>query len=242
VTDDGANRLYLRQLLAGRDYAAADIVARQMVNFVYLVGDRDTGEALVVDPAYDVAALLDVAAADGMSVTGVLVTHYHADHIGGSLMGQFPIEGVAALLEHISVPVHVNAHEARWVTESTGIDAGELVGHDDGDRVRVGGVDVELLHTPGHTPGSQCFVVDGRLISGDTLFLNGCGRTDLPGSDPDAMYASLRRLAALPADLAVLPGHRYSDASTASMAEVRATNVALQPQDLRGWRAMFSPR
>jgi hydroxyacylglutathione hydrolase len=242
VIDTVVNRLYFRQLLAGRDYAVDDMVARQMVNFVYLVGDRDTGEAVVIDPAYDVAALLDLAAADDMSVKGVLVTHYHADHIGGSLMGQFRIEGVAALLEHISVPVHVNAHEAAWVTESAGVEGSQLVGHDDGDRVRVGGIDIELLHTPGHTPGSQCFLVDGRLISGDTLFLDGCGRTDLPGSDPEAMYRSLRRLAALPPDVAVLPGHRYSDASTASMAEVRATNVALQPQRIEEWRAMFSPR
>jgi glyoxylase-like metal-dependent hydrolase (beta-lactamase superfamily II) len=235
------DRLYFRQLLAGRDFAAGDFVARQMVNFVYLVGDRDTGETLVVDPAYDVGALLDVIAADGMALSGVLVTHYHADHIGGSLM-QYPIEGVAALLERVSVPIHVNAHEGQWVSESAGIDAAELVTHDDGDRVAVGGIDVELLHTPGHTPGSQCFMIDGRLISGDTLFLNGCGRTDLPGSDPDAMYHSLRRLAALPGEVAVLPGHRYSDASSATMADVRATNVALQAHDVEEWRAMFSPR
>jgi glyoxylase-like metal-dependent hydrolase (beta-lactamase superfamily II) len=241
VIDDG-ERLYFRQLLAGRDYAVSDAVARQMVNFVYLIGDRHTGEALVVDPAYDVGALLDLVAADGMTLSGVLVTHYHADHIGGLLMEQIPIEGLAALLERTSVPVHVNAHEDRWVTRSTGVGSAELVSHDDGDRVQVGAIGIELLHTPGHTPGSQCFLVGDRLISGDTLFLDGCGRTDLPGSDPDAMYDSLRRLAALPGAVAVLPGHRYSNASTASMSDVRATNVALQPDTVEEWRAMFSPR
>ena len=71
----------------------------------------------------------------------------------------------------------------------------DLISHDSGDIVEVGAVGVELLHTPGHTPGSQCFMVDGMLVSGDTLFLEGCGRTDLPGSDSEAMYESLQRLA-----------------------------------------------
>jgi hydroxyacylglutathione hydrolase len=233
-------RLYFRQLLAGRDYAVDDQVARQMVNFVYLVGDRETGEAVLVDPAYGVGELLAVAGADGMTVTGVLASHYHADHVGGSLMGH-PIEGLAELLGLVSVPVHVNAEELPWVVRSTGVSADDLVGHASGDVVRVGGIDIELLHTPGHTPGSQCFLVDGMLVSGDTLFLDGCGRTDLPGSDPDAMYDSLRQLAALPDETAVFPGHRYSEPSAATMDVVRATNVALRPLTREQWRSMFSP-
>jgi hydroxyacylglutathione hydrolase len=234
------DRFYFRQLLAGRDFATDDQVARQMVNFVYLIGDRMAGEAVLVDPAYGVAELLGVAEADGMTVTGVLATHYHADHVGGSLMGH-PIEGLAELLGHVSVPVHVNREELPWVTRSTGVAGNDLVGHASGDVVRVGEMDIELLHTPGHTPGSQCFLVDGMLVSGDTLFLDGCGRTDLPGSDPDAMYDSLRSLAALPDDTAVFPGHRYSEPSAASMEVVRASNVALRPLTREQWRTMFSP-
>jgi hydroxyacylglutathione hydrolase len=234
------DRLYFRQLLAGRDYAVDDEVARQMVNFVYLIGDREAGEVVLVDPAYGVVELLGVAEADGLTVTGVLATHHHADHVGGSLMGH-PIEGLAELLGHVSVPVHVNAEELPWVARSTGLAAGDLVAHAGGDKVRVGAVDIELLHTPGHTPGSQCFVVDGMLVSGDTLFLDGCGRTDLPGSDPDAMYDSLRRLAALPDGTAVFPGHRYSQPSVATMDTVRSSNVALRPLTREQWRSMFSP-
>jgi glyoxylase-like metal-dependent hydrolase (beta-lactamase superfamily II) len=233
-------RLYLRQLLAGRDYAVGDDLARQMLNFSYLVGDRQTGEAVIVDPAYGVKDLLAVASSDGMAVTGVLVTHYHADHIGGSLAG-YDIEGVTALLDEISVPIHVNRHEVPWVARSVGLEESDLIAHDGGDRLAIGGVSIELLHTPGHTPGSQCFLVDGMLISGDTLFLDGCGRTDLPGSDPDAMYESLRRLAALPDDVAVFPGHRYSAPSAATMEVVRQTNVALRPLTRQQWRSMFSP-
>ena len=88
------DRVYFRQLLSGRDFATHDPLARQMVNFVYLIGDRDTGEAVAVDPAYDVGALLDILAADGLRLTGVLTTHYHADHCGGDIMG-YTIEGVA---------------------------------------------------------------------------------------------------------------------------------------------------
>ena len=91
------DRLYFRQLLSGRDIARSDPLARQMVNFVYLVGDRETGEAVVVDPAYDIRGVLDVAAADGMKVTGALVTHYHPDHVGGDMMG-YQISGVRELL------------------------------------------------------------------------------------------------------------------------------------------------
>src|SRR6195952_2572658 len=109
-----SDRLYFRQLLAGRDIAHTDPVARQMVNFVYLVGDRETGEAVVIDPAYDVAGILEVLAGDGMRLTGALATHYHADHVGGDMMG-YSIEGVSDLLELAPVPVHVQADEAPYV-------------------------------------------------------------------------------------------------------------------------------
>ena len=109
-----------------------------MVNFVYAVGDRETGEALLVDPAYAVGDLLDALAADGMSCVGVLGTHYHPDHLGGSMAG-FSIEGVASLLERVSVPVHVQRDEVPWVERATGVTADHLVPHDSGDVVEVGG-------------------------------------------------------------------------------------------------------
>jgi glyoxylase-like metal-dependent hydrolase (beta-lactamase superfamily II) len=232
------DRLYFRQLLAGRDFATSDRVARQMVNFVYLIGDRATGEAVIVDPAYGVDELLGVLAADDMTPVGVLATHHHPDHVGGSMMG-YGIEGLRALLERVDLPVHVNRHEAEWVRRTAGVEGTELVGHDGGDVVRVGEIDIELLHTPGHTPGSQCFLVDGMLVSGDTLFLGGCGHTDLPGSDSGAMYESLQRLAALPDDTAVLPGHRYSFASAGTMAEVKKLNYVYKPSSKEQWLTMF---
>jgi glyoxylase-like metal-dependent hydrolase (beta-lactamase superfamily II) len=103
----------------------------------------------------------------------------------------------------------------------------------------VGDVEIELVHTPGHTPGSQCFLVAGRLVSGDTLFLDGCGRTDLPGSDVEQMYDSLQRLARLPDETLIYPGHRYSLASSAMLASVRESNVVFKPPTREGWLRMF---
>jgi glyoxylase-like metal-dependent hydrolase (beta-lactamase superfamily II) len=234
-------RLYFRQLLSGRDFATHDLLARQMVNFAYLIGDRDSGEAVLVDPAYDVGALLAQLAADGLRLTGVLATHYHADHCGGDIMG-YAIEGVRELLAHEggAVPIHVQRAESEWVKRSTGISDGDLVVHDSGDVVHVGDIPITLMHTPGHTPGSQCFMVDGRLVAGDTLFLDGCGRTDLPGSDPDAMYESLtRRLATVPDSAVLYPGHLYSREPSATMGETRQRNYVLRIPTIEQWRALM---
>ena len=235
-TDD---RLYFRQLLSGRDFAQGDPMARSMVNFVYLIGDRTTGEALVVDPAYAVGDLLNILEADGMTLTGVLATHYHPDHVGGQMAG-FSLEGIAALLEQRQVPIHLQKEELPWVERTTGVGAADLVAHDSGDKVTVGSVEVELIHTPGHSPGSQCFFVDGRLVAGDTLFLDGCGRTDLPGADPMAMYESLHtRLARVPDEAVLFPGHLYSADPSQSMGDTRRFNYVFRPRSAEEWMAMF---
>ncbi|MCB9403119.1 MAG: MBL fold metallo-hydrolase [Microthrixaceae bacterium] len=234
------SRLYFRQLLAGLDVAETDPVAQQMVNFIYLIGDRETGEAVIVDPAYDPAGIIAVAEADGMKVVGALGTHFHADHIGGNLGGMADIVGIAELLDEVQVPIHVQADEIPWITRTTTVTADHLVGHASGDTVMVGEIPITLIHTPGHTPGSQCFLVDGRLVAGDTLFLDGCGRTDLPGSDPEEMYFSLtQRLAQVPDDAVLFPGHLYSEKPSATMAETRSRNVVFRPQSLDQWLMMF---
>jgi glyoxylase-like metal-dependent hydrolase (beta-lactamase superfamily II) len=232
------DRLYFRQLLSGRDFAASDPIAQQMRNFAYLIGDRETGDAVVVDPAYAAGDLVDALEADGMRLSGVLVSHHHPDHVGGSMMG-FELKGLAELLERVSVPVHVNTHEADWVSRITGIALSELTPHAHGDTVNVGAVPIELLHTPGHTPGSQCFLLDGRLVAGDTLFLDGCGRTDFPGGNVDDMFRSLQSLAALPGDPTVFPGHWYSPAPSASLDEVRRTNYVYRASNLDHWRMLM---
>jgi hydroxyacylglutathione hydrolase len=138
------------------------------------------------------------------------------------------------------VKIHVQSEEAEFVKKVTGVSDNDLAPHGSGDTVMVGDIPIQLLHTPGHTPGSQCFLVDGRLVSGDTLFLDGCGRTDFPGSDPAAMYDSLTRLASLPDDTLLYPGHNYSP-PTASlpMSTVKQSNYVYRPSSKEQWLTMF---
>ncbi|MGH9028885.1 MAG: MBL fold metallo-hydrolase [Acidimicrobiales bacterium] len=233
------DRLYFRQLLSGRDFAQEDMLARQMVNFCYLIGDTVTREAVVVDPAYDVGGLLNLLEADGMKLVGVLATHFHPDHVGGDMMG-YGIEGVTNLLGRAQVPIHVQRDEAQWMVRSTGVSEGDLSQHDSGDVVTVGDIGIELVHTPGHTPGSQCFTVAGLLVSGDTLFLDGCGRTDLPGGDPEQMYESLTtRLTRFPDDTLLYPGHLYSPEPSATMGDTRAHNFVYRMRSPEQWMTMF---
>lgn len=233
------DRLYFRQLLTGLDIAENDPVARQMVNFVYLIGDRQTGEAVVVDPAYGIKDILTVLDEDGMTLVGALATHYHPDHVGGDMMGT-QIAGVRELLALRPVPVHVQSDEAEWVQRVTGAERSDLIEHASGDVVSAGELDIELIHTPGHTPGSQCFLVENRLVAGDTLFLEGCGRTDLPGGDPAQLYESItQKLAKVPDDAVLFPGHLYSREPSAQMGETRRNNMVFRPDTREQWLQVF---
>jgi len=222
VTREAPDDLYFLQLRVG-----------EMENLAYAIGSRSTREALLVDPAWSVDALLDRVAQDDMRVVGALVTHYHQDHVGGSIFGM-SIEGLDRLLARHPVPIHVQAHEAEGVRRVTGVSASDLVAHEGGDVLELGQVRVRLLHTPGHTPGSQCFLVEtgggpGRLVSGDTLFLNACGRVDLPGGDPEAMFRSLDGvLKKLPDETILFPGHLYAPQPSATMGEQKRTNPYLR--------------
>jgi glyoxylase-like metal-dependent hydrolase (beta-lactamase superfamily II) len=233
------DRLYFRQLLAGRDIATTDPLARQMVNFVYLIGDRESGQAVVVDPAYGIKDVLAVLDQDDMELVGALATHYHPDHVGGDMMGH-QIAGIRELLAIRPVPIHIQSEEAEWVRRVTGVAATDLVEHRSGDQVRVGAIPIELIHTPGHTPGSQCFLVDDRLVAGDTLFLEGCGRTDLPGGDPGALYDSItQRLAKVPDTATLFPGHLYSPEPSAPLGDTRRTNMVFRPESKEQWLRLF---
>ncbi len=220
-----------------RDLYFCQAAVGQMANFAYLIGSRSAREALLVDPAWEVDALLDQAEADGMQVVGALVTHYHQDHVGGSLFGH-SIEGLDRLMERRPVPIHVNRNEAEGLKKVTGVSQSDLVIHEGGDVVEVGGIRTRLLHTPGHTPGSQCFLVEeggrpGQLVSGDTLFLGSCGRVDLPGSDPEAMYRSLNEtLKQLPDETLLFPGHLYSAEGQSTLGEQKRSNPFLRVTSL----------
>ena len=236
-----SSSLYLRQLLSGRDFAKGDPLAKQMENFVYLIGDRDAGEAIVIDAAYAPGEIAGICESDGMRLTGAVITHYHADHAGGMLGDKAKISGITDLLRYRDVPVHVQDDEFNWLSERTGIDASSVITHSTGDTLFVGALELVLIHTPGHTEGSQCVLFEENLITGDTLFLDGCGRTDLPGGDASELFESLTvRLAGIPDIVRVYPGHAYSPLPSESMGDIRRHNRVLAPLDREHWLARFS--
>ena len=231
--------IYFRQLLAGRQVAVQHPVAGQMRNFMYLIGDPKSRKALVVDPAWDVTSLLETAKGDGYEIVGALISHYHPDHVGGDLWG-VEVEGVSALLEEVSVPLYVNKNEAEGVKVVTGVSDSDLKRVDDASSLDLGDLQIRFLHTPGHTPGSQCFLIGNRLVAGDTLFVQGCGRVDLPGGDPDQMYYSLtQKLAKLPAETVLFPGHDYGPTKTSTIGTELDNNVYLRVGSLEDWRRLM---
>lgn len=211
--------LYFKQLELG-----------PMQNFVYLIGSTETRKAAVVDAAWEIDSILKVAAEDGMEITHAFVTHTHPDHVGGRF-ARVDIPGVAELLAKCDAKVVVHKAEAEFLK---GLSPSDLIKGESGDKINIGGVEIQLLHTPGHTPGSQCFLIDDRIVSGDTLFIGACGRVDLPGSNPEEMYYSLtQKLMALPDDMILFPGHNYSATPTSTMGEQKKTNPYLKFTSLK---------
>lgn len=193
---------YLRQVPVG-----------PMENFCYLVGDPGTKECWIIDPAWDVAQVLDRASADGYTVSGALISHGHFDHCNA----------VDALLSRYNVPLYVHAREMDFLGRGAprglfwDLPADHVKPVQNAEKLILGRTSLTVLHTPGHTPGSQCFLVDGHLLSGDTLFLGTCGRCDLPGGNPKELFETLNGvLAKLPDSTVLLPGHDYSDRGTRS--------------------------
>ena len=210
-----------------------------MQNFVYLIGSTETRKVAVVDAAWEIDRILRIAAADDMEITHAFVTHTHPDHVGGRFAG-VEIEGVTELLSKCKAKIVVHKAEAEFLKS---LSASDIIKAESGDKIDVGGLEIQLLHTPGHTPGSQCFLVDNRIVSGDTLFIGACGRVDLPGSNPEQMYYSLtQKLMALPDDMILFPGHNYSATPTSTMGEQKKTNPYLHFTSLKQFLASMGYR
>ena len=222
------NRLYFKQIEIG-----------PMKNYVYLIGCTETHKAAVVDAAWEIDAILKIAAQDDMEITHAFVTHTHPDHVGGGFAGM-EIAGVTELLEKCKAKVVVHKAEAEFIK---GLSVSDLIKSDNGDKINIGGIEIELMHTPGHTPGSQCFLVDGRVVSGDTMFIDACGRVDFPGGNPEQMYYSLtQKLAALPDDTILFPGHNYAQLTQATIGEQKKTNPYLKFSSLKQFLAAMGYR
>ena len=210
--------LYLKQLELG-----------PMQNFVYVVADPATREAAVIDPAWEIDRIVQLLEAQDLTLKAALITHFHPDHLGGNLMGHH-IQGAAELLaRNFPIKVHLHKSEAEFANRIAGLSASDIVRTDGNEDLRLGNLRLRFIHTPGHTPGSQCFLIDGRLISGDTLFIGSCGRVDLPGSDAAQLYDSLvNKLKQLPDDTILYPGHNYAERMTSTIGEEKRRNVYMR--------------
>jgi len=178
-------------------------------NFAYIIGDENAKKAAVVDPAWEVDKLLQVCADLGLSVVYVINTHSHSDHVNGN-------EAVASrtgakIVMHASSRLHKD------------------LAVKDGDAITVGGgVNVKVLHTPGHCPDHICLLFDGKILTGDTLFIGECGRTDLSGGSASDMYDSLNKLLKLPDTVEVYPGHDYGRKKSSTIGYEKETNYTLK--------------
>ncbi len=177
-----------------------------MENFVYLIEDIKTKRTALVDPAWSPDAIFALADKNGLNITDILLTHSHDDHINA----------IDDILQRCDAEIHLTHAEAKhW-----GSTQFKSSLHYGGDQLRLGDTNIEILHTPGHTPGSACYKAGDQLITGDTMFVFGCGRCDMTGGDPNVMFETLNKIKRnLPGDTEILPGHNYAVKPTASLDE-----------------------
>ncbi len=189
-------------------------------NFLYFLGDPQSREIAVIDPAWDVPFLIEQIVKNDYQVSAVFLTHGHPDHVNG----------LETFLKRFNVPIYINKFE-HTLFKPTHPNLKEVTAN---DVLKVGNLRVTLLHTPGHSPGCQCFLIDDVLLAGDTIFIDGCGRCDLPGSDPKQMYDSLyNKIMPLPDNTLIYPGHNYGPVPFATLAEQKQTNPYLQCKDIK---------
>ena len=182
-----------------------------MQNFSYLVGDEKTKEAAVVDPGWEIGKILDIAKKHDLNVKHILVTHSHYDHI----------QQIKELFDATNATVYVHKEDSEEI-KNKAIEKIKTIG--EGDTINIGKIKVKVLHTPGHTPGSVCYLAGNKLITGDTLFVGNIGRTDLPGGNQRIMSETLRRLKKLDENIEVYPGHDYGSKKSSTIKREKKTN------------------
>lgn len=202
-----------------------------MENFIYFIGDKATGDVVVIDPAWDASYLIEEAKKQNLKIKAALVTHGHFDHTNG----------VEELLNKLDIPVYINQKEAEFFKFNWGKE--NVKETKPGDKLKIGNYEIEFIHTPGHTPGSQCFLVHKHLVSGDTLFIDGCGRCDLPGGNVEQMFDTIQnKLMKMPDDTLIFPGHNYAEKKHDELKNQKKTNPYMQYDNLMAFVGKRLPK
>jgi len=200
----------------------------QMAVFAYLVGDEESGDALVIDPAEDTDGIIAAAEKNKVRIRYIVNTHGHVDHIGGN--GEMKKKTDAEIIIHeddAEMLVSTPAAILRMFGAKQSPPADRTVR--DGECITVGGISIQVIHTPGHSPGSMVLYADGYAFTGDTLFVEAVGRSDLPGGSAEVMFDSLRRkICILPDETVVLPGHNYGRTPTSTIGHEKKFNPFLR--------------
>jgi len=199
-----------------------------MAVFAYLVGDEEAGEALVIDPADDAEGLLALAKKHNVRITTIVNTHGHVDHIGGNEdMKKLTGADIIIHAEDADMLTNTPRELLRMFDAKPSPPADRMV--QDGDTIQVGSVKLRVIHTPGHSPGSMVLFMDGYAFTGDTLFVEAVGRTDLPGGSWDVMFDSIKKkLVCLPDKTVVFPGHNYGRSTSSTIGHEKRYNPFLR--------------
>ncbi|MDW8045339.1 MAG: MBL fold metallo-hydrolase [Nitrososphaerota archaeon] len=187
------------------------ILGESLRNFTYIIADEKTRIGVVVDPSYDLNEVFKKIDEYSLKIEYIINTHSHPDHIAGN--EELRVRTGAKVVMHKKSPLRKDIEV------------------NDGDIIAVGDLRIKVIHTPGHTPDSICLLFDGKLLTGDTLFVGNCGRVDLPGGDAGELYDSLfNKLLKLDDDVEVYPGHDYGSKPSSTIGHERRYNYVLEPR------------